>query len=189
MDSGISIALIHFPVYNKPGNVVATAISNVDLHDISRVAMTYGLLKFYVATPLKSQRELAQRIKDHWTAGYGASYNPDRKAAMERLAVVESLEQAEQDLKSLTGRVPLLVATGAKSRPGTIGYKEMASVIAGRGGSYLILFGTGWGLEAGLIERCDFLLEPIMAGPGYNHLAVRSAVAIIIDRLFGQLKA
>lgn len=166
--------------------VVATAISNVDLHDISRIAMTYGMAKFYVATPLKSQRELAKRIKDHWTIGYGATYNPDRKEAIERLAIVGSLEEAELDLERLTGRRPLLIATGAKPHPGAIGYKEMASIMASRDGPYLIIFGTGWGLEAGLVERCDFILEPIMAGQGYNHLAVRSAVAIVVDRLCGQ---
>jgi hypothetical protein len=36
------------------------------------------------------------------------------------------------------------------------------------------------------MEQADYILEPIY-GPGeYNHLSVRSAVAIILDRLLGE---
>lgn len=49
---------------------------------------------------------------------------------------------------------------------------------------YLILLGTGWGMPPELVESCDYILEPIL-GPGdYNHLSVRNAAAIILDRLF-----
>ena len=49
----------------------------------------------------------------------------------------------------------------------------------------LLLFGTGWGLTQGVTDKADFLLEPIfgIASDGYNHLSVRSAVAIYCDRL------
>jgi len=49
---------------------------------------------------------------------------------------------------------------------------------------FLILLGTGWGMPEELVSSCDYILEPIL-GPGdYNHLSVRNAAAIILDRLF-----
>jgi hypothetical protein len=50
--------------------------------------------------------------------------------------------------------------------------------------SYLILLGTGWGLTREVTEEADYVLEPI-EGKGYNHLSVRTAAAIILDRLLG----
>ena len=49
---------------------------------------------------------------------------------------------------------------------------------------WLIVFGTGWGLETGFLEReSDYLLEPIPGRGDYNHLSVRSAAGMILDRL------
>ena len=62
------VALTHYPVVNKHGNVIASALTNLDLHDISRAAKTYGVKKFFVVTPLEDQKELAKRIIAHWTA-------------------------------------------------------------------------------------------------------------------------
>ena len=55
-------------------------------------------------------------------------------------------------------------------------------------GSMLVLFGTGWGLVDEVMDACDHLLPGVQAVPGrngYNHLSVRAAVAIILDRLAG----
>ena len=51
---------------------------------------------------------------------------------------------------------------------------------------YLLLFGTGWGLTDEVMAMSDYILEPIRANSKYNHLSVRAAVAIILDRLFGE---
>jgi hypothetical protein len=40
-------------------------------------------------------------------------------------------------------------------------------------------------LADGLLESADLLLEPIAAASDYNHLSVRAAAAIILDRLLG----
>jgi tRNA (guanine37-N1)-methyltransferase len=48
-----------------------------------------------------------------------------------------------------------------------------------------MLFGTGQGLSQSLIERCDYLLLPIDGFSEFNHLSVRSAVAIVLDRWLG----
>ena len=70
------VALTHYPVVNKRGETIASAVTNLDLHDISRTAKTYGLKSFYVVSPLKDQKTLVQRIISHWTTGAGAVYNP-----------------------------------------------------------------------------------------------------------------
>jgi len=63
------IALLHYPVYNKEGKVVTTAIANMDIHDIARLAKTYGLRGFYVINPIsaagfgsRNNRSLAERL-------------------------------------------------------------------------------------------------------------------------------
>jgi hypothetical protein len=42
---------------------------------------------------------------------------------------------------------------------------------------------TGYGLADTVLEQADALLEPIRGRDGYNHLSVRSAAAILFDRL------
>jgi hypothetical protein len=54
------------------------------------------------------------------------------------------------------------------------------------GGNYLLLFGTGWGITDDVFSRADLFLEPIEGPTAYNHLSVRSAVSISLDRLFGK---
>ena len=40
------IVLLHYPVYNKEGRIVTTAIANMDIHDIGRLAKMYGAKGF-----------------------------------------------------------------------------------------------------------------------------------------------
>ena len=49
----------------------------------------------------------------------------------------------------------------------------------------LLLFGTGQGLAPEVLEECDGILRPLRWMDGYNHLSVRAAAAIIMDRLLG----
>jgi hypothetical protein len=49
-----------------------------------------------------------------------------------------------------------------------------------------VLFGTAWGLDEEILTKSDYLLDPIESDAGYNHLSVRSAAAIIMDRLAGK---
>ena len=47
MLSPLYVGLVHYPVYDKNFDVITTAITNYDLHDISRSAKTYGVKKIY----------------------------------------------------------------------------------------------------------------------------------------------
>jgi hypothetical protein len=179
----VSLALIHHPVYNKRGDVIASAVSNLDLHDISRAAKTYGIETFYVVTPLTDQQALVKRITSHWTQGAGAVYNPDRKAALELIKVVGRLEDAVDDLRLAGGGTPLVLATDARFHAGSISFRRCSEMLAGEV-PVLILFGTAWGLSRQIMEGADYILEPIVGPTDYNHLSVRSAVAIVLDRFF-----
>lgn len=181
----VYLALIHAPVYDKNGKVVATSITNLDLHDIARSAATYDVTRYYVVHPAEAQQALAARIMGFWQQGYGAEYNPDRKEAFARVHLMGTLEEAVAHITATEGMVPLRVATDARRYPNSVSYAQMRRHIDHAAEPILLLFGTGWGLLAEEVEKADFILEPIF-GPGeYNHLSVRSAAAIILDRLRG----
>lgn len=181
----VCIALIHYPVYDRNRRVVATAVTNLDIHDIARAARTFGLDRYYVVTPAPAQQSLAARIASHWREGWGATYNPKRKAALDIVQVSGSLDEALADMAVRYGAAPRVVVTGAAGRGNAASYAELQRTIRDGGAPVLLLFGTGWGMTEELFDRADFVLEPIN-GPGeYNHLSVRAAAAIVLDRLFG----
>ena len=78
----ISLALVHHPVLDRAGEIVTTAITNLDLHDMARSVRTYGVSDLFVVHPITAQRTLAERIRAHWVDGSGKRRIPDRAAAM-----------------------------------------------------------------------------------------------------------
>ncbi|MDD2498025.1 MAG: RNA methyltransferase [Desulfitobacteriaceae bacterium] len=179
-------ALVHYPVYNKKKEIINTSITNLDLHDIARASATYQVENYFIVQPVEIQHQLARTLIAHWTRGYGARYNPDRKEALSKIILLNSLNDVKNNIEERFGSPPQVIATAARAYPQTIGYREMRETMERQGGNYLILFGTGWGLEESVIETTDFMLKPVY-GPGeYNHLSVRSAVSIILDRLQGE---
>jgi tRNA (guanine37-N1)-methyltransferase len=179
-------ALVHYPVYNKKGAVINTSFTNLDLHDIARASATYGVEKYFVVQPIRVQHELIQTLINHWIKGFGARYNPDRKTALTKLSVVDSVEEVKAQITKEYGSAPKVISTAAKAYPQNIGYEELRDVMERKEGNYLILFGTGWGLEESLIESSDYVLNPIYGPSVYNHLSVRSAASIVLDRLRGE---
>lgn len=186
VDSGkVYLALVHYPVYNKNKNVIITALTNLDVHDIARAAKTYGVERFYIVTPSESQRRLLQRILKHWVTGIGGEYNPTRKEALELVDSAETLEKLIDRIVQKDGTRPLVVVTSAKEGDKLVSYSTLKKKFED-GSNLLLVFGTGWGLAEEVLRKADFLLEPIYGIGEYNHLAVRSAVAIVLDRLFGR---
>lgn len=179
------VGLVHHPVYNKHRERIASAVTTFDLHDLSRTARTYGVKRLYVITPLEDQQELAGRVIRHWTSGYGATYNPTRKEALELVGVCATLDGCIRSVAEIEGERPLVVSTDASvKRPEVLGYSQAAAMVqAGR--LILLLFGTAWGLEEEVFDQADWFLDPIKTHTDYNHLSVRSAAAIILDRLAG----
>ncbi|HBA89873.1 MAG TPA: hypothetical protein DCZ75_18335 [Geobacter sp.] len=184
--ANFSIALVHFPVYDKNKDVVATAVTNLDIHDIARLSRTYGLSRYYIVTPVEEQRKLVEKIRTHWLEGWGSTYNPKRKMALELLQTESRVEDAAADIETRTGKRPKIVVTGAAGRPNSVTFAEMRKLIeADPEQPFLLLLGTGWGLIEQVFDRSDLVLEPIKGGSDYNHLSVRSAASIMLDRLFG----
>jgi hypothetical protein len=179
-----AVALIHYPVLDGRGAVVTTAVTNLDVHDLARTARTYGCSDYYVAHPIAAQRELIGRIREHWTAGSSGRRIPDRREALSVLRIVESLEQIVEEMG---GRDCVEIwATAARELGNTLSFRDARLRLAESGRPVLLVLGTGWGLSQSVIEAADALLEPIRAVAGdYNHLSVRSACAIALDRLLG----
>jgi len=182
--TNIDLALVHFPVYNKPGDVVTSSVTTLDVHDIARICRTYAVDTFYVVTPLETQQKLVQRMMSHWLEGYGAEYNPTRKEALLNARVVNVLDDAVAEIAQRRGKKPKTVIPDAKPFPQSQSYPEVRAALDPNE-RYLLVFGTGWGLEKGIVERADIVLAPIAGLSGYNHLPVRAAIAIILDRLLG----
>ena len=181
----IYVALLHYPVMNKNGDVITSAITNLDLHDISRAAKTYGVKGFYVVTRLADQIVLAKRIIGHWTHGTGADYNPARRSALELIRIEESLADVIQHIAGQENVQPKTVATCARKFDDAISYDKMRGLMS-NGKPHLLVLGTAWGLAEEMIRQADYILEPIAGQTAYNHLSVRSAASIILDRLIGR---
>jgi hypothetical protein len=181
MKRELVLMLVHYPVLDRQGEVVTTAITNLDLHDIARSAYTYDAKAFFVVHPIEAQRRLAERVKSHWVEGSGARRIPDRKPPMTKLHVMESVEQALAELEPPVE----LWATSASASHATLGYSAARDLLNEGEGKVVLLFGTGWGLAPALFSKAHRVLQPILSqrSDGYNHLSVRAAAAITLDRL------
>jgi hypothetical protein len=179
------LALIHYPVLDKNGAIVTSAVTNMDIHDIARSAATYGVRRYFVVTPVKALRALSDKIIEHWESGFGSTYNVTRKEALALVAIEPDLDGVLVAVERETGQRPTLVVTSARPAPGCLSCAALRRRLAHEPGPVLMLFGTGWGLSPEVLERADLRLEPILGPTPYNHLSVRAAVAIILDRLRG----
>lgn len=183
----LHIALVHYPVLDRHGRTVATSTVNYDLHDLGRAARTYGAGSLYVITPLRTQVLLVQRLVEHWTNGFGAGYNPSRKEALEFVRIQPSIEATVQDLvRRSGGRRPAVLATSARRRGSVVGFASVRRSLEQTDRPLLVLFGTGWGLAPEALRLADALLTPILGVETYNHLSVRAAAAVVLDRLCGR---
>lgn len=181
----IYIGLLHYPIYNKNMDIISTSITNLDIHDIARTARTYDAIKYFVIHPLETQQHLINDILSYWQEGFGSQYNPDRRDALGRVRLVSELADAVEEISAETGCKPYVVTTDARVYPNTVSYSEMRAKLS-TGHPCMVIFGTGFGIEKETMMSTDYILEPIH-GPGdYNHLSVRSAAAIILDRLLGE---
>jgi hypothetical protein len=185
MTRRLAIALVHYPVLDAKRAIVTTAITNLDVHDLARSARTYGVSDYFIVHPITAQRELLARICEHWRDGAGGKRIPDRKLALELVRPVTTLAEA---CDALGGRSEIEVwVTAARSVGAPVTLKAARSRLETEGKPVLLVFGTGWGLADDVILGADALLEPVRASAatGYNHLSVRAACAIILDRLLG----
>jgi len=177
------LALVHYPIVNKKKKVVTTSLTNLDVHDIARVSRTYGLGGYFVCTPIEDQQVLAGQLLEYWLKGGGSETNPDRGEALNRVRVVRLLEDAVAAIRQATGMSPKVVATSA--RAGDMPASLARSWLQDQ--PVLLVMGTGYGLAPEVIAQADGLLRGIRFLDDYNHLSVRSATSILVDRLLGDV--
>ncbi len=181
------MALTHYPVINRNGQLISSAVTNLDLHDLSRSAKTYGVRTFYVVTPLLDQKGLIEKIVFHWTNGIGSKLNPSRRKALELIKIKTSLDEVNEDILKECKIPPKTVVTCARDKYSNFTFSEFYKKLQTEN-PYLLIFGTAWGLSEELMLKADHVLEPVMGSADYNHLSVRSASAVILDRLLGERK-
>ncbi len=182
----LAVGLVHYPIYDRQMNTVATSVTNFDIHDIARASRTYGAEKYFIIHPMQEQRMFVERLLDHWRTGEGAKFNPKRKMALDPVCTADSVEKAIE-----AWNVPgaLTIATHARALDGVRSYKfsELRHEMHVEKKPVFLLFGTGNGMTEELMKGCSGVLESIRGAPpgDYRHLSVRSAVSICLDRLMG----
>jgi hypothetical protein len=99
--------------------------------------------------------------------------------------VVESIGAACKEIEKERGREPQVWATSARVQgEGGLSLCSAREALSGdRETPRLILLGTGWGLAPEVLDGADAVLEAIGGFSGYNHLSVRCAAAVLVDRL------
>ncbi len=182
----IFLALLHHPVVDRHQRIVTSSITSLDIHDLARSSCTFGVRTFFIVHPVAEQREFASTVIDHWRFDFGRSYDSRRREALDLVQIVADLDAAAAAAERLCGARPTIVHTSARARGG-ISFAELRrSIEAQDARPLMILLGTGFGLAPEVADRCDLMLEPIHGAGDYNHLSVRAAGAIILDRLRGR---
>ncbi len=180
-------ALVHYPVMDKKGSVVSTSITPVDLHDIARTSRTYGIKNYFLVSPNRKQNAFILEMLDFWHHGEGRQYNSNRSDALSVAKLAETVEEAVKIITEKEGSEPEIWVTSAQPHASAVSYETARARLRQEPEKpVLILFGTGWGLADTLMEKADLRLAPVNGGSdSFNHLSVRSAAAIMLDRLLG----
>ena len=177
----ISFCLMHYPVNLEKGRIGVSSLTNLDIHDIARISRSYGLARFYVLTPLVDQLELLRQILKHWQG------DSDRARALELVCPVATFEEMNAAATAFHGCRPKYVASSAqwpekKNAPPPLAPADILKMSAKE--PVVICLGTARGLGREVLDLCDAQLRPIRF-LNENHLSVRSAAAIIADRILG----
>jgi tRNA (guanine37-N1)-methyltransferase len=178
------VALMHTDVLiGEEKRLGHSSVTSVDIHDIARSSKTYGVKEFFIVTPLLDQQKIVQKMLDFWKKGIGFEYNRCRYDAIQLVQLTASLQDAVTKIEELEGKKPLIITTSAKivDTEQMISFYDQTKVWSADR-PVLLVFGTGQGLAPFVIEQSDYLLVPVDGFSDFNHLSVRSAVAIILDR-------
>ncbi len=178
----LTVALVHHPVLNRRGDEITSTVDHLDVMDGSRLSLTYAVRRFYVVNPVPAQRALIERLIRHGNQAVGRD---DTRGAFTKTVWAPDLDTVIAEHEDELGVVPTVVATSARGSTRDTGFAALRERLHG-GEAMLLLVGKAWGLAPRVREGADVELEPIEGGTGFNHLAVRSAMAILIDRLLGQ---
>ena len=180
----MAVGLVHHPVVNRKGETVTSSVTSLDVHDIARLCRTFGIHSLYIVTPLPAQARLVERLIAHWTMGPGSRINPERKEALSHVMVVDTVEDMLDNF-GLGVEGAAIMATSAKAGGEAISYAKARGILA-QAPRAAVLFGTAHGLAGPAMKLANVRLNPIPGVDEYNHLPVRGAASIVLDRLLGR---
>lgn len=175
--SKLSVAIVHHPCLNKNGDEVCATVSEYDVFDASRLSLAYPIHRMYIVNNQPAQRELVFRLLKH---GNDCSSRADERGVFSKTMWAADLSAVRAEFE---GPPPVVVATSARapSNVSIVSFSRVRELLQDH--RVILVVGKAWGLAQSVLNEADFVLEPIDAGTGYNHLSVRSALAILIDRL------
>ncbi len=184
--------LLHYPVTSRSGEPITTAVTNLDIHDIARSARTYEIDHYYLVNPLVEQVALVKRILSHWNTPRSQEWHPDRYEALSRIQMLPYFHEVKADLAArYPGLRQEVAMPDARPLPNQLSYSEIRSKWENESepSVKIIVFGTGGGVSEAFYPEVHTYLAPIygpLKAEGYNHLSVRAAAAVILDRLYGK---
>lgn len=181
------VALCHSQVRIGPDKVEGTtSVTSIDIHDVARSSKTYGVRGVFIVTPLKDQQKIVNLFLNFWNEGPGIDYNKERYEAVHLAQLQPSIELVIQEIEKKEGKRPLVIGTTARSfeQVRRISFYDQ-ELVWEQDRPVLIVFGTGKGFTDAFLMQCDYLLEPVQGLTEFNHLSVRSAIAIVLDRWMG----
>lgn len=176
----VYVGLVHYPILNKNNKQVETSITNLDIHDIARSCKTFGVKRYFIINPNIAQQQFAKKILDFWQTDFAKSYNAHRALALKNVKLEKSIKSAIEEITIREKIAPIVVTTTAHTYKNQVDYSRIRKL----NNPILLLFGTGFGLTKNVHLTADFVLKPIKGDCEYNHLSVRSAVAIILSNIF-----
>ncbi|KKP22935.1 MAG: tRNA (guanine-N(1)-)-methyltransferase [candidate division TM6 bacterium GW2011_GWF2_28_16] len=167
-----------------------TSITSLDIHDIARSSATYGIKNYFLVSALIDQQKILKTFLDFWMSQEGQDYNLSRFEAVSRIIAKLNFDEVIAKIREQEGVEPIIITTSAKESnlgntgPKVIDYNSQSEIFSQKR-PVLFVFGTGQGLSDEILNKSNYLLLPIKGLTDYNHLSVRSAAAIILDRWLG----
>lgn len=181
------VVIMHSQVIVGDGHKVGhTSVASIDIHDIARSCKTYGIKNFFIVTQLEDQFKIVNTFFDFWHSKKGKDYNLSRYNAIESVILKKTFESVIEHIKQKENADPIIITTSAKPHGNSVKIDYFSQGLVWKENRpVLIVFGTGQGLSDEIMNKSNFILTPIRGLTSYNHLSVRSAAAVILDRWLG----
>ncbi len=174
------VALVHHPVVDSTGAEIASTTDELDIFDACRVTLVYPVRRLFVVQPTPSQQALVTRLLTHGRA----ADRPSDRGRFDHARLVDSLDAAIAAATEDANARPLVIATTAQQKMHFFSFSDLRNLVTA-GTPTLLLIGKARGLAPSVFERADGILEPISGGTGFDHLPVRAATVVLLDRLVG----
>lgn len=185
----LSLCLLHAPVWLDEKKTGVSSLTNLDIHDIARLSRSYALDALYVVTPLRDQLQMLETVVRHWTREATSPGHADRRRPLGWYVLPLHCKKPWPCRRPVRQR-PRVVGSSALWPAPQKGVPEEPPLTPPTvrqwcaAGPVMLCLGTARGLAPEALAQCDGVLRPLRY-LGYNHLSVRSAAAILTDRILG----